>query len=460
MTVKTLQSAGILFSFKKLQNGPVSLIMYQVTENGCCSPNVSDCEEKQTEWKHKPITDIPIPDANDPDVFDPDCDAHNPVAVTYQDVSAAYYRIRDGIIRTPCKKSQLSKIYNMNIFLKLELQQVTGSFKERGARNFLLQLTPEQAKRGVIASSAGNHGQALAYHGKNLNIPVTIVMPVFAPLMKVENCLSHGANVILKGADMSQAKPYALKVAKINDIRYVNGYDHPQILAGQGSVALEIMEQVPTVDAILVPVGGGGLLAGIAVAVKGINPKVQVIGVESDQCAGFGRSMQAGEVTYTACSSTVADGLAVPLVGVNSLHTCLGLVDKMITVEESHIHRAIIRLLEVEKCVAEGAGATALAAILAGYLPELEGKTVVPIISGGNIDTTILGRVIDRGLTLEGRLCRFLVVVSDRPGGIAEMCCMLRDLGVSSSRGTHESPTTYLFMFSTVSKTYSTNESG
>ncbi|KAF7262309.1 hypothetical protein EG68_00377 [Paragonimus skrjabini miyazakii] len=432
------------------------------------------------------ITDIPIPDLKDPDLFDPSCDPENPVSITYLDVSAAHYRIRDGIVHTPCKKSQLSKAFNMNLYLKLDFQQVTGSFKERGARNFLLQLTKEQRRNGVIASSAGNHAQALAYHGKDLGIPVTVIMPTNAPLMKVENCVGHGANVLLKGADMSEAsvriftKAYALKVGKINNIPYVNGfyiqsefvllencwrcgtlvkrllldlklflsishlsallgrYDHPHILAGQGTVALEIMEQVPDVDAILVPVGGGGLIAGVAVAVKGINPHVKVIGVESDRCAAFGNSMASGKLTHTPCQPTIADGLAVPLVGGNSLHTCLGLVDKMISVDEAYIHRAIVRLLEAEKCVVEGAGATALAAIMAGLLPELEGKTVVPILSGGNIDTTVLGRVIERGLAFEGRMCRFSVIVSDRPGGIAELCCMLRDLGVSIKDIFHE----------------------
>ncbi|THD25895.1 Threonine ammonia-lyase [Fasciola hepatica] len=384
------------------------------------------------------ITDIPIPESDDPDTFDSYCDPDHPVAITYCDVAAANYRIRDGIVRTPCKKSSLSKQLNMKIYLKLEFQQVTGSFKERGARNVLLQLTEEQARRGVVASSAGNHAQALAYHGKELGIPVTVVMPKNAPLMKVENCIGHGANVLLKGVDMSQAKPYAVKLSKINDLLYVNGYDHPQILAGQGTVALEIMEQVPHVDAILVPVGGGGLLAGIAVAVKGINPHVQVIGVESDCCAAFGASMAAGKLVHTPCQPTVADGLAVPVVGCNSLHTCMGLVDKMISVDEAYIHRAIVRLLEVEKCVVEGGGATALAALMAGLLPELEGKTVVPLLTGGNIDTTVLGRVIERGLAFEGRMCRFMVIVSDRPGGIAELCSVLRDLGVSIKDIFHE----------------------
>ncbi|KAF8570650.1 hypothetical protein P879_01089 [Paragonimus westermani] len=384
------------------------------------------------------ITDIPIPDLKDPDLFDPSCDPENPVSITYLDVSAAHYRIRDGIIHTPCRKSQLSKTFNMNLYLKLDFQQVTGSFKERGARNFLLQLSKEQRRGGVIASSAGNHAQALAYHGKDLGIPVTVIMPTNAPLMKVENCVGHGAKVLLKGADMSETKAYALKVGKINNIPYVNGYDHPYILAGQGTVALEIMEQVPDVDAILVPVGGGGLIAGVAVAVKGINPHVKVIGVESDRCAGFGNSMANGKLTHTPCQPTIADGLAVPLVGGNSLYTCMGLVDKMISVDEAYIHRAIVRLLETEKCVVEGAGATALAAIMAGLLPELEGKTVVPILSGGNIDTTVLGRVIERGLAFEGRMCRFSVIVSDRPGGIAEMCCVLRDLGVSIKDIFHE----------------------
>lgn len=388
---------------------------------------------------HNGLTiDLPIPDPSDPDLLDPDCDPSNPVRITYQDVAAAHYRIHRAIECTPCKKSRLSKAISVELHLKMDFFQVTGSFKERGARNYL-SLMPEADKiRGVIASSAGNHAQALGYHGRELGIPVTVVMPTRAPIMKVENCTALGANVILKGVDMSEAKPYALKVSKINNIPYCNGYDHPSIIAGQGTVALEILEQVPHVDAIIVPVGGGGLLAGVAAAVKHLRPKVKVYGVEPDRCASFAASMKYGRPFCSPSEQTIADGLAVSVVGVNALHTCSGLVDKMIQVDEASIHRAIIRLLEVEKCVVEGAGATSVAVFMADLVPELQGKSVVAILTGGNIDTTILGRVIERGLAFEGRMCRFTVVVSDRPGSIAELCGLLGRLGVSIKDIFHE----------------------
>ncbi|CAL8076027.1 unnamed protein product [Calicophoron daubneyi] len=384
-----------------------------------------------TKGQREIITDIPLPAPDDPDIFDPACDPNHPVRVTSQDVINAQRRIEGGIIKTQCKKSALSKLCDMNLYLKLDFQQVTGSFKERGARNLMLQLTEEQKKHGIIASSAGNHAQAVAYHGRELGIPVTVVMPKTAPIIKVENCKAFGARVLLKGEDMGEAKPIALKLGKLNNMTYVNGFDHPQVLAGQGTVALEILEQVPNVDAIICPVGGGGMLAGVAAAIKDLKPSVMVIGAESNCCPAFAASMAAKKPVYTKCEPTIAEGLAVPVVGCNSLYTSLGLVDKMVSVDEEYIHRAIVRLLEVEKFVVEGAGATSLAVILAGLLPELKGKTVVSILSGANIDTTVLGHVIERGLASEGRLCTFTVVLSDRPGGVAELCQILGKLGVS-----------------------------
>ncbi|CAH8501279.1 unnamed protein product [Dicrocoelium dendriticum] len=382
------------------------------------------------------ITDLPIPDSGDPELFDPDCDPSHPVRINYQDVAAAHYRIHRGIECTPCKNSKLSKAIDVHLYLKMDFLQVTGSFKERGARNYLSLIPQTGRKRGVITSSAGNHAQALGYHGRELGIPVTVVMPTRAPMMKVENCVALGANVILKGIDMSEAKPYAMKVGKVNNIPYCDGYDHPAIIAGQGTVALEILEQVPNVDAIIVPVGGGGLIAGVAAAVKELRPEVK--GVEPDRSAAFSASLKCGKPFYVPSEQTIADGLAVSAVGVNALHTCLGLIDKMIQVDEASIHRAIVRLLEVEKFVVEGGGAASVAVFMADLVPELKGKRVVSILTGGNIDTTILGRVLERGLAFEGRMCRFTVLVSDRPGGIAELCGLLGGLGVSIKDIFHE----------------------
>ncbi|XP_074641812.1 L-threonine ammonia-lyase-like [Tubulanus polymorphus] len=366
------------------------------------------------------------------------CDPENPVAIKFQDISAAAFKIKNGIARTDCSKSHMSDFTGMQIYFKKEFLQHTGSFKERGARYTLMMLSSEQKKVGVIAASAGNHALALAYHGHDLNIPITVVMPIIAPLMKVQLCRQHGANVIVKGQDIGESRTIALKMASEQGYMYINGYDHPHILAGQGTMGLEIVEQVSDIDAVVIPVGGGGLIAGTALAIKSLYPDVQIIGVESERCPSFTTSLKAGKPTYTKASSTLADGLAVPLVGVNAFETSKNIIDKMVVVNEEFIALAILRLVELEKCVCEGAGATALAAILAGQLPELKGKKVVVPLCGGNIDTTVLGRCLERGLAADGRLCRFLITVSDRPGGIAELTKLIASMGVSIKDIYHE----------------------
>ncbi|ROT85656.1 hypothetical protein C7M84_009725 [Penaeus vannamei] len=298
--------------------------------------------------------------------------------------------------RTPCStpgvtprtpRSSISSITDIEIYFKKEFNQFTGSFKERGARYTLLMLNESQRKKGVIAASAGNHALALSYHGQDLGIPVTVVMPLVAPIMKVQACRQYGANIIVKGSDIGECREIALKMAKEQDLLY----DHPHILAGQGTMGLEIVEQVPNIDAVVIPVGGGGLIAGVALAVKALHPHVQVIGVEAERCASFSAALKAGHPVYVKAESTLADGLAVPKVGVNAYATAAPLVDKVVTVREEWIAISILRLVEHEKAVVEGAGATALAAVLAGELPELKGKRVVIPLCGGNIDTTILG---------------------------------------------------------------------
>ncbi|XP_033736746.1 L-threonine ammonia-lyase-like isoform X2 [Pecten maximus] len=315
------------------------------------------------------------------------CDPDNPKKIQFEDISAAAYKIRDGIMKTPCTRSRLSGLLGVNIFFKKEFLQFTGSFKERGARYTLMMLPKEQKEKGVVAASAGNHALALSYHGKELNIPITVVMPKIAPLMKVQACRSYGAHVIVTGKDISESREHAMKLGKEQDLMYINGYDHPHILAGQGTVGLEILEQVPDLDACVIPVGGAGLIAGAALAIKSLKPSVQIIGVESETCPSFAEAMKAGKPVYTTTTSTLADGLAVPTVGVNAFVTAAPLIDKMVVVEEQSIALAILRLIELEKAVVEGAGATGLAAIIQGMLPELSGKKVVVILCGGNIDT-------------------------------------------------------------------------
>ncbi|CAI5442108.1 unnamed protein product [Caenorhabditis angaria] len=372
-------------------------------------------------------------------LFDPDCDPDHPKKVTYPEISSAAFVIKNGVQRTPCPRSlQLSQKFEMDLYFKKEYLQVTGSFKERGARYALSRLNADQKSHGVIAASAGNHALALSYHGQQMGIPVTVVMPVIAPLMKIQFCRSLGANVILKGETILIAKEYALKHAAENHLKYINGYDAVDILAGQGTIGSEILEQVPDVDAILVPVGGGGLIAGIAVAVKTVKPDVKIYGIEAETCPSFSEALKAGKPIGVTNRSSVADGLAVPTVGGNSLVTAESLVDKMILVNEESIALSILRLMEVEKAVVEGGGAVGLAAILSDKVPELKGKKVVSILSGGNIDTTVLGRSIERGLAVDGRLVRLEVVVSDRPGGIAELTTTLAHLGASIKDIFHE----------------------
>ncbi|XP_017790705.1 PREDICTED: L-threonine ammonia-lyase [Habropoda laboriosa] len=377
---------------------------------------------------------------NDDGLVDPFCVEGNPHKITFEDISSAAFKIKCGVINTPCVKSRLSDMFGMDLYLKKDFLQVTGSFKERGARYALVMLTEEQKKIGVISASLGNHALALCYHGYKLGIPVTVVMPVLAPIMKIAACRQYGANVIVDGLDMGEAKSIALRYAKEKKLMYINGYDHPDIMAGQGTLGLEIVQEVPNIDAVVVPVGGGGLIAGVALAVKTLFPNVTIIGVESERCPSFSAARKASRPIYTPIDSTLADGLAVPMVGYNAFATANPLIDKLVVVKEEWIAIAILKLVENEKCIVEGAGATGLAAILAGQLEELKGKRVVLPLCGGNIDTTILGRCLERGLAAEGRLLKFTVTVSDRPGGIAELCRMLASIGVSIKDIMHERP--------------------
>ena len=371
------------------------------------------------------------------DIGDPWCDPKNPRILEFGRISEAAIRIAGGVVNTPVDDFPLEKD-GMKIFVKKEFMQYTGSFKERGARFALMMLSEEQKKIGVIAASAGNHAQALAYHGGLLGIPVTVVMPIIAPIMKVEKCKKYGANVISYGANITESCIHANKIGKEKGFMYVNGYDHPDILAGQGTMGLEIMEQVPDLDAVVIPVGGGGMIAGVAKAIKTIKPDVQIIGVQPERCQGWIKAMEAGKPVLTSTEPSLADGLNVPLVGVNAFATASPLIDRMVTVSEDWIAIAILRLVEMEKAVVEGGGAAGIAAILAGLLPELAGKTIVIPLCGGNIDTTLLGRCLDKGLAAEGRLVRFSVIVSDRPGGIAELACDLSELQVSIKDMQHE----------------------
>ena len=356
----------------------------------------------------------------------------NNTCIIIDDIHAAASRIAGGIQRTPFMRSDwLSPVCGVELYLKREHRQRTGSFKERGARNALMRLTEKQKQAGVIAASAGNHALALACHGQQLGVPVTVVMPNFAPIIKVKNCRSFGANVIIHGQHIGDAKEYAMTLLTEKSLTYINGYDHPDIIAGAGTIGVEMLDQVANLDAIVVPVGGAGLIAGIALAAKSLKPNIEIIGVEPERAASFTAALKAGLPVRVEMQPTLADGLAVPTVGINAFGIARRLVDRVVLVNEHDIALAVLRLVEMEKAVVEGAGAAGVAAILAGKIDGLSGKRVGTILCGGNIDTTMLGRIIQRGLAVDGRLCRFSAHISDRPGGLAAFSRFLADEGVS-----------------------------
>jgi len=360
-------------------------------------------------------------------------------SVTLADIEAARDRIRGGIYESPCVESiPLSRLTGAHIYCKLDYLQRTGSFKERGARNALLQLSGAQRERGVIAASAGNHAQGVAYHGSLLGIPVTVVMPRFAPLIKVTNCRQLGATVVLHGADLTEARAEAETIAAREGLTFIHPFDNAHVIAGQGTIALEILEQTPSVQAIVAPVGGGGLLAGIGTVVAARKPDARVIGVEPDRAACLTAAMAAGHPVSVTLAHTLADGLAVAQAGARPFEILRRVVDQVVTVDEATIALAVLRLIELEKSVVEGAGAAPLAAFLAGKLDSLKDRDVVLVLCGGNIDLTILDRVIEIGLVADGRLSRFTVSISDRPGGLARLAEIIASTGASIKEIVHD----------------------
>ena len=359
--------------------------------------------------------------------------------VSFADVVAAQERIRGAVDVTPCPESlPLSELCGSRVFCKLEYLQRTGSFKERGARNALVRLDTERRQRGVIAASAGNHALALACHGGQLGIPVTVVMPKFAPLIKQTRCRRQGAHVILHGETFGEAKAKADELAAQSGFTYVHGYDDPDIIAGQGTLGLEILAQVPEADAVVIPIGGAGLIAGVSLVLKHCRPEIEVIGVEPENAANYSAALAAGMPIKIAMRPTLADGLAVGQVGTHAFAIARQNVDRVVKVTESDLSLAIVRLMELEKSVVEGAGAASLAAILHQRLPHLNGKRVVLCLCGGNIDLAIVSRLIETGLVADGRLTRFTAIISDRPGGLARFAQIIADVGAGIKEITHD----------------------
>lgn len=315
----------------------------------------------------------------------------------------------------------------LKLWYKCDHLRQTGSYKERGGLNSLLMLSEEERKRGVVAASAGNHAQALAYWGKNLKIPVIVVMPSAAPINKVDNCKMLGAEVVTHGSSFAEAKRHAEMLCAERQMTYINGYDHPDVIYGAATCGAEILDQLPEVDVVVVPVGGGGLIAGIALAIKLQCPQVKIIGVESDQCASMTEALKAKKPidTPVKAGGTIADGLAVTVVGTNAFHIVQKHVDEVITVSEAAISRAILHMLEKEKILVEGAGCVGVAAAMEGKLDQYKDLKVVTVLCGGNIDMSVLGRVIERGMYTSGRLLQFDCAISDRVGGLARFLTLL-----------------------------------
>jgi threonine dehydratase len=336
-------------------------------------------------------------------------------------ICAARTRIQDTIRITPVPYSEnLSREAGVELYLKLETLNVTGSFKERGALNRLLTLTPEESARGVIAASAGNHAQGVAYHAYRRGIRAQICMPVFTPLVKVSATRAWGAEVILHGNDFDESLAEARRREAAEGFFFIHSFDDEAVIAGQGTIGLELLDQVPDVEAVIVPVGGGGLIGGIACAVKERNPRIQVIGVQTTALPSMKAALEANRPVLLDSAPTVADGIAVRQAGRLTLQLVERYVDNVVLVDDEEIAVAILRLLETQKVLAEGAGAAGIAALL-HHKTGLQGKKVAAVIGGGNIDVTLLARIIERGLVKDGRLVRLRIPLSDHPGALQRL---------------------------------------
>ncbi len=349
--------------------------------------------------------------------------------VQLKDVLAARDRVRDAIYLSPCARTEtLSRVSRTQAFLKLDNLQMTGAYKERGALNKLLTLGEAERARGLIAASAGNHAQAVAYHAGRLGISATIVMPETTPIMKVANTRGHGARVVLAGLNFDEAYSEARRLEREEGLTFVHPFDDEAVIAGQGTLGLEVVEQVPDLDAILVPVGGGGLVSGIGVAVKERRPGVRVVGVQAELVASMLAALEAGRPVTLDGAQTLADGIAVKRTGDLTLEHAKRVVDEVVTVSEEEIASAILYLLEKEKTVVEGAGAVGVAALMHHKIRAVAGKRVVAVVSGGNIDVNLVARVIERGLVKEGRLVRISVALQDKPGQLARVSSIVANL--------------------------------
>ena len=348
---------------------------------------------------------------------------------TIEEIRAAAERVRGAVIRTPMLVSRtLSEIIGAEVWLKFENLQFTAAYKERGALNKLLQLSDEERSRGVIAASAGNHAQAVAYHGKRLGIPVTIVMPDPTPTIKVSQTEGHGANVVLHGAMFDDAYARALEMEAEQGLVFVHPFDDRDIIAGAGTLGLEILEDAPDLDSIVVPIGGGGLMSGIAIAARSLKPGIELVGVEAELYPSMKCAVEACELPLGG--DTLAEGIAVKAPGILTSKILKELVDEFLLVPERDIERAVAMLAGIEKTVVEGAGAAGLAALL-GNKERFAGKKVATVLCGGNIDTHLLANVLVRDLVRRGRIARLHIAAQDQPGALAAITACFHEVGVN-----------------------------
>ena len=355
-----------------------------------------------------------------------------------KDIEDARARLGRAIYHSPCPLSlTLSRLCGCRTYFKLENLQMTGSFKERGALNKLLLLSEEEKRSGVIAASAGNHAQGVAYHSMRLGVKSTIVMPRPTPLIKVANTRDFGGEVVLHGASYDEALAHAKHLASEEGMTFIHAFDDEDVIAGQGTIGLELLEEEVAFDAVVVPVGGGGLISGVAIAMKEKRPNTRIIGVEPEYYACLKAALKAEVDLEIATQPTIADGLAVKRAGDRTVEIAQRYVDDIVTVSEDEIASAILKLLEIEKTVVEGGGAAGLAAVLFNKIAGIENKNVAMIISGGNIDPNLLSKIIERGLAKDGRMVRIRILGRDRPGELARICQRAAAVGANILEVTH-----------------------
>jgi threonine dehydratase len=349
------------------------------------------------------------------------------LCITVEDVRAAQTRIADQLSNTPCLHSRtLTQLTGAQIYIKFENLQFTASFKERGALNRLLQLNDAERRKGVCTMSAGNHGQAVAYHAHRLGIPATIVMPRHTPFVKVQHTRSHGATVVLHGDTLVEAFEHSQQIMLAQGLTFVHPYDDPQVMAGQGTIALEMLAVQPDLEQLVVPIGGGGLISGVAVAARALSPDIEVIGVQSTSYPSMPAALTGADALCTG--NTIAEGIAVKWAGLLTREVVRALVNDIVLVDESELERGIALLLNVEKTVAEGAGAASLAAILA-QPQRYRGRKVGVILSGGNIDSRLLASVLMRELVREQRIVTLRILIADQPGALSRVTHVIGEQG-------------------------------